>query len=80
MRIDAGQGTGLRGAGGKLAKQVTGPAPDVEDLLWGWDAGQGQVRRAVSDLMMQSAAPALVIALRALAERRDVTIPSHSRS
>ena len=39
---------------------------------------QGQVHRAVSDLVMQPAAPVLVIALRTLAERRDVTITSHT--
>ncbi len=40
-------------AGGKPAKQVAGPAPDVKDVLRGWHAAQGQVRRAVGDLVMQ---------------------------
>jgi hypothetical protein len=68
------------GVGGKPAQQVAGPASDVEDLIRGWHAGQAQARRAVSDLVMQPAAPALVIALRTLAERRDVTITSHTCS
>jgi hypothetical protein len=44
----------------------------------GWHAGQGQVRHAVGDLVVHPAAPALVIALRALAERCDVAITGHT--
>jgi hypothetical protein len=77
-RIDPGQDLGLRGAGGEPAEQVAGPTPDVEYPPGGWHAGQGQVRRAVGDLVMQLAAPALVIALRALAERRHITITGHT--
>jgi hypothetical protein len=58
-------------AGGQPAQQVAGPAPDVEDPPRGWHAVQGQVRRAVGDLVMHRATPALVIALRSLAERRE---------
>jgi hypothetical protein len=76
--VDSGQGGGLRGAGGKPAKQVAGPAPDVEDVRRGWHAGKGQVRRAVGDLVMQPAAPALVISLRTLAERHDITMTGHT--
>jgi hypothetical protein len=43
-----------------------------------WRAAQGQVRRAGGDLVMHPAAPALVIAWRALAERRDITITGHT--
>jgi hypothetical protein len=77
-RVDPGQGLGLRGAGGKLAEQVAGPAPDVEYPPGCWHAGQGQIRRAVGDVVMQLAEPALVIMLRSLAERRDVTITGHT--
>ena len=49
-----------------------------ESQARGWRAGQGQARRAVGDLVMQPATPALVIAVRALTERRDVTITGHT--
>lgn len=52
----------------------TGAASDVEYPPGGWHAAKSQVRRAVGDLVMQPTTPALVIALRALAERRDITI------
>ena len=77
-RVDPGQGHGLRDAGGKPAEQVAGPASDVEYPPGGWYAGQGQVRRAVGDLVMKLAEPALVIALGALAERCDVMITGHT--
>ena len=77
-RVDPGQDLGLRGAGGQPAEQVAGPAPDVEYPPRGWHAGTGQVRGAVGDLVMQPATPALVIAVRALAERRDITITGHT--
>ena len=68
-----------RGAGaGKPAEQVAGPAPDVEDPPGRWHAGQDQVHRAVGDLVMHRAASALVIAVHALAERRDITITGHT--
>lgn len=77
-RVDPGEGPALRGTGGKPAEQVPGPASDVEYPPGGWHAGQGQVRRAVGDLVMQLAEPALVIALRTLAERCDVTTTGHT--
>ena len=77
-RVDPRQSLGLRGAGGKLAEQIAGPAPDVEYPPGCWHAGQGQIRRAVGDVVMQLAEPALVIMLRSLAERRDVTITGHT--
>jgi hypothetical protein len=77
-RVDPGQSLGLRGAGGKLAEQIAGPAPDVEYPPGCWHAGQGQIRRAVGDAVMQLAEPALVIMLRSLAERRNVTITGHT--
>lgn len=51
--------------------QVAGPAHGAEYPPRGWHAGQSQIRRTVGDLVMQPGKPALVIALRALAERRD---------
>lgn len=72
------EGLGLGSAGGKATKQVTGPTAGVEYSPWHWNAGQGQVRHAVGDLMMHPAPPALVIALRTLAERRDVAITGHT--
>jgi len=80
VRVNPGQDLGLRDAGGNPAEQVTGPGPDVEYPPRGRHAGQGQVRRAVGDPVMHPAAPALVIAMRAPAERRDITITGHTRS
>jgi len=78
-RADPGQDLSLRGADGQSAKQVVaGPAPDVEYPPRRWHAGTNQVRRAVSDLAVQPATPALAITLRALTERRDITITSHT--
>jgi hypothetical protein len=64
--------------GGELAEQVTSPAPDVENPGRGGHAGEGQARHPVSDLVVQPATPALVIALRAAAKRRHVTVTGHS--
>ncbi len=77
-KVASGQGLRLRGADGQPAQQVARPAPDVEYPRRGRHAGQGQVRRAVGDLVVHPAAPALVIALRTLAERRDITIMGHA--
>jgi hypothetical protein len=76
--VDPGQDLSLRGVGCQHAQEVAGPAPDVEDPHRGWHAGKGQARHPVSDLMVQRATPALVIALRAAAKRRHVTVSGHS--
>jgi hypothetical protein len=77
-RVDPGHDLRLRGAGSQSAQQVARPASDVEYPFRGWHAGQGQVRRPIGDLVMHPAAPALVVAFGALAERRDVTITGHT--
>jgi len=61
-----------------VATSIMAGAASIEYPLRGWHAGQGQVRRAVGDLVMHLAAPALVIAVRALAERGDITITGHT--
>src|SRR5437763_14749965 len=43
-----------------------------------WRAGQGENRGPVGYLVMQPAAPALLVMPRPLLEGRDVTIPGHA--
>jgi hypothetical protein len=77
-RVDPGQDLGLRSAGGQPAEQGSRSRTRRRVSASGWHAGPSQVRRAVGDLVMLPATPALVIALRALTERRDITITGYT--
>jgi len=61
-----------------LAKQVASPASDIENPLGGWHTDKSQVHRAISELVTESAEPAVVIAWRALAERRHIAMTGHA--
>ena len=78
--VDPDQLERRRNARGKPAHQVAGPAPDVEDALRGRHAVQGKAGGAVGDLMMQRAAPAVLVSRRALGESCDITVTGHTRS
>ena len=68
----------IRGAGGQLAEQVPRPAADVQHPARRGHLGQGEVRGAIGDLVVEPATPALLIAFGTLGERGHITIPGHT--
>lgn len=77
--IHSGQLDSVRAAGGELAQQVAGPAPDIEDTTRRGRQRHGQIRGAVGYLLMQPSEPPALVAARACVERGDITIMAHGQ-
>src|SRR5215469_3957950 len=78
--IDASQLGCLRAPPGQQPQQVSGAAADVEHAPGRGLHRQGELRRPVGDVMVQAAAPALLITGGSFVEGSDIAVRRHTGS
>lgn len=75
--VDAGKLLGTGVAAGQRSEQIPRPTSHIEYPVGRWSDGHREIRRAIGDLVVQPAAPAALVSIRAVVERGDVPVWRH---